>query len=80
MWLGRSKDRSRQEGKAQLQNLVKQSEYGACLFWVVVGSGAQCRTIEGLILSKILKTWNQQHSSEVECVVKSVKVLGDIQG
>lgn len=29
-----------------------------------MGSGAQCRTIEGLILSKILKTWNQQGFSE----------------
>lgn len=31
MWLGRSRNRSRQE-KAQLQKQVKQGEYGACLF------------------------------------------------
>lgn len=35
MWLGRSKDRSRQEEKAQLEKQVKQGEHGVCLFGVV---------------------------------------------
>lgn len=77
MWLGRSQDRSRQEEKAQLQ---KQGEYGACLFGGMVDSGAQCRTIEGLILSKTLQTWNQQCFSEAECIAESVKELGSMQG
>lgn len=43
-----------------------------------MGSRAQCRTIKGLILSKVLKTWNQQHFSEVECIAQLAKELGDI--
>lgn len=80
MWLRRSRDRSRQEERAQLQKQVKQGEYGVCLFGGTVGSGAQCRTIEALILSKILKAWNQRCFSEEEYVAQFVKELGDIQG
>lgn len=45
-----------------------------------VGSRAQCRTAEGLILSKILETWNQQPFSEVGCIAQLVKELGSMQG
>lgn len=72
---GRSRDRSRQEEKAQLQKQVKQGEYGVCLIGGIVGSGAHCRMIEALIL----KAWNQQCFPEVECVARLVKELGDIQ-
>lgn len=78
MWLGRSRDRSRQEERAQLQKQVKQGEYMSV--WGYSGVRAQCRTIEALILSKILKAWNQQCFSEGECVAQLVKELGDIQG
>lgn len=70
-WKKQGQEQVRGEGSAA--EAGKAGEYGPCLFGGIVGSRAQLRTIERLILSKILKTWNQRRFSEVECVAQLVK-------